>query len=46
MTSTTAGPAAGGKHLIYRYNNSVRFGVDQARGGNATLSGMFLTKIN
>jgi alpha-L-rhamnosidase len=31
----------GGKYLIYRYNQSVRFRIDQVRGDNATLSGIF-----
>ena len=31
----------GGKYLIYRYNRSVRFRIDQVRGDNATLSGIF-----
>ena len=32
---------AGGKYLIYRYDKSVRFRIDQVRGDNATLSGIF-----
>ena len=32
---------AGGKYLIYQYNKSVRFRINQVRGDNATLSGIF-----
>lgn len=32
---------AGGKYLIYQYDKSVRFRIDQMRGPNATLSGIF-----
>jgi alpha-L-rhamnosidase len=32
---------AGGKYLVYRCDNSVRFRIDQVRGDNATLSGIF-----
>jgi hypothetical protein len=31
----------GGKYLIYPCNGSVRFRIDQVRGDNATLSGIF-----
>jgi hypothetical protein len=31
----------GGKYLIYRCTKSVRFRIDQVRGDNATLSGIF-----
>jgi hypothetical protein len=31
----------GGKYLVYRYDKSVRFRIDQVRGDNATLSGIF-----
>jgi hypothetical protein len=30
-----------GKYLIFRYDKSVRFRIDQIRGDNATLSGIF-----
>ncbi len=32
---------SGGKYLVYRYNQSVRFRINQVRGDNATLSGIF-----
>ena len=32
---------SGGKYLIYRYYKSVRFRINQVRGDNATLSGIF-----
>jgi alpha-L-rhamnosidase len=32
---------AGGKYLVYRCDRSVRFRMDQVRGDNATLSGIF-----
>jgi alpha-L-rhamnosidase len=35
------GDFAGGKYLVYRYNKSLRFRIDQVRGDNATLSGIF-----
>jgi alpha-L-rhamnosidase len=31
----------GGKYLVYSYNKSARFRIDQVRGDNATLSGIF-----
>ena len=31
----------GGKYLVFQYNKSVRFRVDQVRGVNASLSGIF-----
>jgi hypothetical protein len=31
----------GGKYLVFRYDNSVRFRIDQVRGVNASLSGIF-----
>ena len=31
----------GGKYLIYEYNKSTRFRINQMRGDNATLSGIF-----
>ncbi len=34
----------GGKYLIYRYNNPVRFRVNHVRGPNVTLSGIFFDK--
>jgi len=36
----------GGKYLIYRCDNSVRFRIDQVRGDNATLSGIFFDPIH
>jgi len=35
---------SGGKYLIFRYNKSVRFRIDQVRGLNAALSGIFFDK--
>lgn len=35
-----------GKYLIYTYNNPVRFRINQVRGPNATLSGIFFDKYN
>lgn len=32
---------AGGAYLVYKYHKSVRFRIDQIRGKNATLSGIF-----
>lgn len=32
---------AGGKYLVYAYDRSARFRIDQVRGPNATLSGLF-----
>ena len=32
---------AGGKYLVYQFDKSVRFRIDQMRGPNATLSGIF-----
>jgi alpha-L-rhamnosidase len=32
---------SGGKYLVCRYNKSLRFRIDQVRGDNATLSGIF-----
>lgn len=32
---------SGGKYLVYKYNRSARFRIDQIRGDNATLSGIF-----
>jgi hypothetical protein len=31
----------GGKYLVFKYNKSVRFRIDQVRGVNAALSGIF-----
>jgi len=31
----------GGKYLVYTYTNSVKFRIDQVRGDNAVLSGIF-----
>jgi hypothetical protein len=32
---------SGGKYLVYRYDKPVRFRINQVRGDNATLSGIF-----
>lgn len=31
----------GGKYLVFKYTKSVRFRIDQVRGVNAVLSGIF-----
>ncbi len=35
----------GGKYLIYSYNKSAKFRIDQVRGDNAVLSGIFFDPI-
>lgn len=36
----------GGKYLIYEYNKSTRFRINQMRGDNATMSGIFFGEGN
>jgi hypothetical protein len=36
----------GGKYLIYSYNKSAKFRIDQVRGDNAVLSGVFFDPGN
>lgn len=36
---------SGGKYMIYRYNNPVRFRINHVRGPNVTLSGIFFDSV-